>query len=184
MKSFSPNSSIVDRSAYVLRFVDILKQRTSTRMGGKKEESTKGDDYHELSSIEICRAESHWIKTVQASSFKDEFKFVQNQCQPKPRRVDQFGLFLDEKKLLRCRVRLHNAILSSDSKNPILLPSKHLYVELIIRQTQDKVNNTLMTIRERFWILRGRQAVKRVLKRCITCRRLEVLPYSSYNVCD
>ena len=176
-------------TAYVLRFVDILKRRTSTRKSGKKEESTKGEDYQELSSIEIFRAESHWIKTVQASSFKDGFKFAQNQCQPKPRRLDQFGLFLDENKLLRCRRRLNNAILSSDNKTPILLPSKHPYVELIIRQTYDKVkhssvNNTLTTIRERFWILRGRQAVKRVLKRCITCRRLEVLPYSSYNVCD
>ena len=175
-------------TAYVLRYVDILKRRTSTRKSRMKEESTKEDE-RELNSAEIIRAESLWIKTVQASSFKDELKFVQNQCQTKPRRVEQFGLFLDENKLLRCRGWLNNATLSSDNKNPILLPSKHPYVELIIRQTHDKVkhssvNNTLTTIRERFWILRGRQAVKRVLKRCVTCRRLEGLPYSSYNVPD
>ncbi|XP_022785069.1 uncharacterized protein LOC111325509 [Stylophora pistillata] len=41
-----------------------------------------------------------------------------------------------------------------------------------------------MTIRERFWILRGRQAVKRVLKGCVSCPRLKGLPYSSYNVSD
>ena len=176
-------------TAYVLRFVDILKRRTSTRKSGKKEELTKEEDDRELNSTEISRAESLWIKTVQASSFKVELKFVRNECQPKPRRVEQFGLFLDENKLLRCRGRLNNAILSSDNKNPILLPSKHPYVELLIRQTHDKikhssVNNTLTTIRERFWILRGRQAVKRVLKRCVTCRRLEGLPYSTYNVPD
>ena len=176
-------------TAYVLRFVDILKRRTSTRKSEKKEELTKEEDDRELNSTEISRAESLWIKTVQASSFKVELKFVRNECQPKPRRVEQFGLFLDENKLLRCRGRLNNAILSSDNKNPILLPSKHPYVELLIRQTHDKikhssVNNTLTTIRERFWILRGRQAVKRVLKRCVTCRRLEGLPYSTYNVPD
>ena len=176
-------------TAYVLRFVDILKRRTSTRKSGKKEELTKEEDDRELNSTEISRAESLWIKTVQASSFEVELKFVRNECQPKPRRVEQFGLFLDENKLLRCRGRLNNAILSSDNKNPILLPSKHPYVELLIRQTHDKikhssVNNTLTTIRERFWILQGRQAVKRVLKRCVTCRRLEGLPYSTYNVPD
>ena len=101
--------------------------------------------------------------------------------------MEQFGLFLDENKLLRCRGRLNNATLLSDNKNPILLPSKHPYVELIIRETHDKVkhssvNNTPTTIRERFWILRGRQAVKQVLKRCVTCRRLEGLPYSSYEI--
>lgn len=148
-------------TAYVLRFVDILKRRTSTHKSGKKEESTKVPDDQELNSTESSRAESLWIKTVQASSFKDEFKFIQNQCQPKPRCVEQFGLFLDENKLPRCWEQLNNATLSSDNKNP--------HVELIIRQTRNKVkhssvNNTLKTIRERFWILRGRQAVRRVLR--------------------
>lgn len=77
---------------YVLRFVDILKQRTSTRKSKKKEESTKEDDC-KLNSTDISPAESLWIKTVQASTFKDELKFVQNQCQPKPRCVEQFGVF-------------------------------------------------------------------------------------------
>ena len=168
-------------TAYVLRFADILKRRTATRKSGKKEESTREEDDRELNSTGICRAESLWIKTVQGSSFKDELKFVQNQCRPKPLHVEEFGLFLDENKLLRCRGQLNNATISLDNKNPILLPSKHLYVELIILQTHDKVkhssvNNTLTTICERFWILLGRQA-----KRCVTCRRLEGLPYSSYQ---
>ena len=90
-------------TAYVLRFVDNFKQRTSTRKSRMKEESTKEEDDRELNSTEISRAESVWIKTVQANSFKDELKFVQNQCQSKPRRVEQFCLFLDENKLLRCR---------------------------------------------------------------------------------
>lgn len=96
-------------------------------------------------------------------------------------------VFLDKNKLLRCWGWLNNATLSSDNKNPILLPSKHSYVELIIRQThetvkQNSVNNTLTAIRERFWILRGRQAVKRMLKHCVTCRRLKGVVYSSYKV--
>ena len=91
--------------------------------------------------------------------------------------------------MLRGRGRLNNATVLWDNKNPILLSAKHPYVELIIHETHDKVkhssvNKTLTTIRERFWILRGRQPVKHVLKRCVTCQRLEGLPYSSYNVPD
>ena len=142
-----------------------------------------------INSTEISRAESLWIKTVQASFFKNELKFVQNQCETKPWLAEQFGLLLDENKLLRCWGQLNNATLSSDNKNPILLPSKHPYVGLIIRQTHEKVkhssvNNTLMTIRAKFWNLRGRQAVKRMLKHCFTCWRLEGLPYSSHNLPD
>ena len=98
-------------------------------------------------------------------------------------------LFLDEKQLLRCRGRINNSSLPQTSKNPILLPSSHRYVDLLIRHTHELVKhsamtNTLTTLRERFWILKGRQAVKGVLKRCVRCRKLEGLPYSSYNSPD
>ena len=60
----------------------------------------------------------------------------------------------------------------------MLLPSNHHVVELIIRETHDRmlhsgVNTTLTVIRERFWIIRGRQTVKRILRRCVKCRRIE-----------
>ena len=91
--------------------------------------------------------------------------------------------------MLGCRGRINNSSLPQTSKNPILLPSSHPYVDLLIRHTHElvkhsAVTNTLTTLRERFWILKGRQAVKRVLKCCVTCRKLEGLPYSSYNSPD
>ena len=103
--------------------------------------------------------------------------------------MEQFALFLEEKQILRCRGRINNSIVPPTSKNPILLPSRHPFVDLLIRHTHEHVKHsavttTLTTLRERFWILKGRQAVKRVLKRCVTCRRLEGLPYSSYNSPD
>ena len=67
-----------------------------------------------------------------------------------------------------------------ETKNPILLPSIQTFVELVIRHThqsvkRSSVHNTLTTFRERFWILRGRQAVRRVLQRCVICKKLEGL---------
>ena len=41
------------------------------------------------------------------------------------------------------------------------------------------ITDTLATIREKFWILRGRQAVKSVIRHCVTCNKLEGLSYSS-----
>ena len=88
---------------------------------------------------------------------------------------------------MKCRGRINNSSLQPESKHPILLPLSHPFVELLIRQTHERVkhsavNNTLATIRERFWILRGRQAVKRVLRRCVICKKLEGLSYpASYS---
>ena len=39
------------------------------------------------------------------------------------------------------------------------------------------VNDTLMLLRENYWILKGKQAVKQVIKNCVTCLKSEGLPY-------
>ena len=39
------------------------------------------------------------------------------------------------------------------------------------------VRSTLTTMRERFWILRGRASVKKVLNKCLVCARHEGIPY-------
>ena len=52
----------------------------------------------------------------------------------KPHRVDQFLLLLDESKVIRCHGQINKASLQAESKNPILLPTSHPLVELLIRK--------------------------------------------------
>ena len=110
-------------------------------------------------------------------------KFLQSQRKTiPPVYVTQFGLFLDHQQIIRCKGRVGNAPLSQESKNPILLPSKHRLANLIIQDVHSKIKHsgikdTLTTIRERFWIPRGREAVKRILRKYVTCRRVEGVPY-------
>ena len=35
------------------------------------------------------------------------------------------------------------------------------------------VNTTLTAMRERFWIIRRRQTVKKIVRRCVRCRKVE-----------
>ncbi|GFY52518.1 hypothetical protein TNIN_58511 [Trichonephila inaurata madagascariensis] len=54
--------------------------------------------------------------------------------------------------------------------NPIILPAKHYFVNLIVRDCHEKVfhggiSETLQEIRERFWLIKGRQTVKNILKK-------------------
>ena len=109
-------------------------------------------------------------------------------CTP-PIRVAQFGLFLSEDQTIRCKGRISNAPLPTSSKSPILLPSKHAFVKLVIKQTHDRVkhsgiNATLTALRERYWVLRGRETVKRVIRHCEVCCRYEASPCKPSQFAD
>ena len=96
--------------------------------------------------------------------------------------VMQFKLFLDDQQIIRCKGRVSIALLSEESKNPVFLPSKHPLTNLIIQDVHSKIKHsgfkdTLTTIRERFWVPRGREVVKQILRKSATCRRVRA-PYS------
>ena len=85
--------------------------------------------------------------------------------------------------------RVNNAPHSQPIKTPVLLPSKQHLARLIIQDVHSKIKHsgikdTLTTIRETFWILRGRKAVKRILRKCVTCKRVEGVPYTSPTASD
>ena len=60
------------------------------------------------------------------------------------------------------------------AKNPVILPNKHRFTELLIAEKHCQVHHngiteTLSTIRKHYWIIRGRELVKKVIKRCVLC---------------
>lgn len=173
-KKYSSLTQLLRISAYVLRFIRNL---------GAKLSGNANQVVQELSATEVKQAEWYWIKTIQANSFEDEIKFLtkKSQLSPPPR-VKQFGLYLDDVGILRCKGRLNNADLPITSKNPVLLPSKNDFVNLMIKDVHYRikhsgVRDTPTTLRESYWILRGREATKRIIKQCIICRKFHGVPF-------
>ena len=167
-------------TAYLLRFIGNAKNSVSNRETHKlPEHSSK----RELNAQELNQAEMLWIKTVQKASFAKELEFLQSKRGTfPPVYVTQFNLFLDNQQIIRCKGRVNNAPLSEESKNPILLPSKHPLTSLIIQDVHSKIKHsgikdTLTTIRGRFWVPRGREVVKKIVRKCTICRRVEGAPY-------
>ncbi len=111
------------------------------------------------------------------ASFAQELKYLRNQSKTSPpANVRNLGLYIDADGLSKSKGRLNNAPILPSEKRPILLPSKHYFTNLVIRQVHQEVmhsgiNHTLSMFRERFWILRGRETVKRILKECVVCLR-------------
>ena len=84
---------------------------------------------------------------------------------------------------MRCRGRLSNAPIPYDSKFPIILSSKSNFTKLVVNECHLSVGHnlcrdTLTQVRTKYWIPKGRQFVKKVLRECIICRRFESKPLS------
>jgi len=68
-------------------------------------------------------------------------------------------------------------------RHPIILPSDHHVTQLIIEDHQRKVGHcgmasTWTSLRQSFWIVRGAVTVRKVLGKCILCRRRNSRPGS------
>lgn len=69
-----------------------------------------------------------------------------------------------------------------ESKFPVLLPAEHHYTNLVIQGGHEEVmhngvQETLAQLRSKFWVVKGRQVVKRTLSNRNICKRLEGKSY-------
>ena len=71
-----------------------------------------------------------------------------------------------------------------ESKFPIILPKKHRFVELVVLHVHALMEHeglriTLTELRSRFWITKGRQFTKKLIKPFIICKKLEGKAYKA-----
>ena len=120
---------------------------------------------------EIESAERYWVKEVQRElgNWKEQYK----ELTP-----------FEKDGVVRVGGRLARSPLTYDESHPVLLPADHVISNLIVRDCHNRVlhagrERTLCETRRKFWILRGRNLVKKVLRDCVTCRKLRQYPYST-----
>lgn len=83
--------------------------------------------------------------------------------------------------VLRIGGRLSKSAMPAEAKHPIIL-AKDLHVsELLLRHIHQQVghggrNYMLSKLREKYWITGASSAIRRVLSKCIICRRLNARP--------
>ena len=105
-KDYSNLKRLLRVTTYVLRFVQALKARLR---------NSNQVPANELTSEELAAAKALWIRDVQAAVRRNP-KYPDWSRQP--------DLYTDATSMLRCKGRLENAELPSDTKNPILLDTK------------------------------------------------------------
>ncbi|CAB4004829.1 Hypothetical predicted protein, partial [Paramuricea clavata] len=157
-KRYSSSLKLYRVTALVLRFVKILKHNCK---------AADSRQWNRVTTDEIKEAEVLWFQTVQRTII-DGRKFSQVQR--------SLGLYSNDSKLLRCKGRISKTDIPTETKNPIILPNYHHLTSIISRECHERVlhngvQDTLCCLRERFWIVKGRQTVKRVIGKCVTYRK-------------
>ena len=134
-----------------------------------------------ISVTDINEAEYAILKFTQSQHFHHEIDILigtnsEHPAIPKSSSIYKLDPFILGD-LLRVGGRLTRAHIPDNSKFPVLLPNKSHVTTLIIRNIHVKLahagrNHVLAHLRESYWVIHANSAVRRVLSKCVTCRRL------------
>ena len=159
-------------------------------------------DVQPINVDEIKNAEKEVLRLVQRESFLSEItalhhaKRTKMDDDVKGQRVknaagrnsplSQLDPFLSEDGFIRVGGRLGRAPISDEARHQVILPRQHYVVELIIRHYHDVSGhsgqeNVVSLICQRYWIIKARTTLRRLLSACFSCRRIQA-PIQEQNM--
>lgn len=149
--------------AWCLRFLRRLK--------GEKKQSPF------LETVELQKAHNLIIRLVQRSEFSSEITLLEKARGLRKSRLVSLNPFLDSEGLLRVGGRLRHAILPETVKHQLILPKNHPVTRLIVRYYHLTYMHGGMqlissAIRQKYWIVGAKSAIRKELRRCVICARL------------
>ena len=129
-----------------------------------------------LTPQDLERAERAIIRHVQLSAFPDEMRALEEGRKlPAKSRLKPHTPKLTDG-LMVSAGRLKHSSLPECAVCPFLLPASHPVATVIARHHHIRTGHagrdfTLAETRQRFWILRARHMIQRMIGKCVTCRR-------------
>ena len=153
--------------AWLLKYKHFLVSKMRRRHDGNRMEPVKG----ELSVDDLKGAEREIVLCVQRDAFKEHFSHEVKSKRPLRKLCP---ILIDG--VLCVEGRLQNAPIPTEVKHAFLLPKKHHVTDLIVKKYHEELAHTgrehvLASIRQKFWIVKGRVAVRHVLRECLYCRK-------------
>ncbi|KAJ8041442.1 hypothetical protein HOLleu_12255 [Holothuria leucospilota] len=136
-----------------------------------------------LSIKEVRKAEILLIKHVQQQHFSDEIaRLLTGASVAKSSPLRLLIPFIDQDGLLRVGGRLIEC--KSIETRPYILSHLHPVSKAIVNEVHCKahvgVEWTHSLVRQRYWILKARPLIKRLIHNCVTCRKLHGKPCTQF----
>lgn len=152
-------------------FQELLEATARVLDGVASEKSPTADDYH--------KAELALFRQAQVESFPEEMMLLKSgKALPSTSRVltlaPEYDQTLD---LIRVGGRLRRCeSLGPDVRHPILLSSSHPVSKLLIQHYDKQLNHpgaerVFAELRRKYWLLRGREAIRKHQHNCVDCRK-------------
>ena len=134
--------------------------------------------YKSDSAADLYKALLACVSAVQEQEFREERRRLRAAGQIQhSSRLRKLGALLGDDGVLRVEGRLERAeMLSESQRHPIILPADGAFTKLVVLDAHlsllhSSIARTLFDVRRNFWILRGRQSVRRFLNGCIDCKK-------------
>lgn len=130
-----------------------------------------------LTVNELNYAEKVIIKLIQRQCFSREIERLSKaKCVDKTSRIFTLDPILGTDGVLRVGGRLRHSELSYQRKHPMILPKSNFITDLLITyyhhiHRHTGIQTTLYILRQKYWIIDGRNEIKKIIRSCITCCR-------------
>ena len=167
---FSSWSKLLRVTAWVRRFIKNCRASENDRKCGP------------LSLDEVRDAETTCLLQAQADDFPAELDALKRKVTlPRRSRLLPLSPYLDADGLIRVGGRLRHAKVAYENRHQVLLSPSHDVTRLVINDRHRRLahsgpDHVLCSLRERYWILRGRAAVKRWTAPCWLCKKRRATP--------
>ena len=176
IQRFSSWRRLLGVTAWILRFISRSKRakHQKSQETGNKQNDSLGKV---LEPEEISNAQRYWVRETQTERFSEELTTLRgggsvSRSSPEWR----LSPFVDSDGILPVGGRLEMSNLPYDARHPVILPKKHHISKLVIAHIHNQghhnlgVNFTLAELRQKYWIVNGREEIKRWKRECNVCK--------------
>jgi hypothetical protein len=182
---FSRFSTLSRVMGYVWKFVRCSKDKTPINL--KKEFLTlvKGGKARlpVLTAIDIQAAEETLIRKTQFDEFRVEYLALLNGDTISPKsKIYCFSPVMGSDRIIRINSRTKAAPgISTKALSPAILPNKHVITDLLVRRQHERFahqfqESVIAALRQKYWIVHIRSAVRRAKAHCQFCKNKSAVP--------
>lgn len=175
---------VIDHSRYE-QWLTLIRVTAFVLRGVRAFKSGISASSKELSAEELQDAKLRWYREIQQEVYQAEYGRLEEDLPlPNTSAILKLDPYYDKRdRLLRVGGRLQHSDLPEVTKHAIILPHEHAVVEKVIRSVHKELlhagpEGTLSVLRQETWLTKGRREVKRILEKCLVCRRQRVGPCS------
>ena len=175
IRTYSSYMQLIRITSWCIRFINILKAKV------KKSPNPYSSDV--LLPSDLRNSEIFWVKHSQTTWYSTEYAMLQkDEIIERSSKILKLSPLLDkDNQCIRLGGRLKNSRLSYNAKCPFILSDKSHLSSLIaayyhLKYLHAGTQLTLSLSREKFWIVNGRNLIKRVIRNCVKCIRFRATP--------